>query len=581
MSLPLHEALRRLTRAFGAAGLAEPGADAALLLEAATGLSRVALLAGGERPLSERAAADLTRLAARRLAREPVHRILGRRAFWTFDLTVTPAVLDPRPDTETLVETALALAAPRHPARVLDLGTGSGALLCALLGEWPDAVGIGVDRSVEACRVARCNVEACGFGARALIVAGDWGAGLAGPFDVVVSNPPYVASDAIPGLDPEVRDHDPALALDGGPDGLDAYRVIAPLAARLLVPGGLLALEVGWTQAAEVAALLTRAGFADVARRRDLGGHERVVSGRLDPAGIGEDRAGPVLNEVSSWRSHPALGRRRGRPDRHGAEAARDDGSGRVEARQEPSEAMAEAKRPRLAAILPPRYVPGPLIDGQPALDAALARLRAADPALVEHLIAVGGPPPLRLRPPGFAGLAAIVTGQQLSTASAAAIFGRLEAQVVPLEAAPLLAMPETALRTLGLSIGKVATLRRLADAVVSGALRLEGLGTVTAEEAHAALVAFKGIGPWTADSFLLFCLGHPDAWPAGDLALQEAVRIAMALDGRPSGVAMQRLGERWRPHRGVAARLLWAYYRAVKQGRGGMLLSQPLEDRT
>lgn len=230
--------------------------------------------------MGEAAAAGLAQLAARRLAREPVHRILGRRAFWTLDLAITPAVLDPRPDTETLVEAALALAGPRRPARILDLGTGSGALLCALLVEWPEAIGIGVDRSIEACRVARRNAEVCGLGARALIVAGDWGAGLAGPFDVVVSNPPYIPSDAIRGLDPEVRDHDPALALDGGADGLDAYRAIVPLAARLLGPGGLLAVEVGWTQAADVAELLVRAGLDDVGRRRDLGGRERVVSGR-------------------------------------------------------------------------------------------------------------------------------------------------------------------------------------------------------------------------------------------------------------------------------------------------------------
>lgn len=216
---------------------------------------------------------------ARRLAREPVHRILGRRAFWTLDLAISPAVLDPRPDSETLVEAALALA-PRPCARVLDLGTGSGALLCALLTEWPEASGLGVDRSVEACRVARRNVEACGCGARALVVAGDWGAALAGPFDVVVSNPPYIRSDDIAGLDPEVRDHDPALALDGGADGLAAYRAIAPLAARLLAPGGLLAVEVGWTQGEDVAGLLAQAGFGEVGRRRDLGGHDRVVTGR-------------------------------------------------------------------------------------------------------------------------------------------------------------------------------------------------------------------------------------------------------------------------------------------------------------
>lgn len=222
------------------------------------------------------------------------------------------------------------------------------------------------------------------------------------------------------------------------------------------------------------------------------------------------------------------------------------------------------------------RYGAGPLIDGQAALEAALARLQAADPALIEHLIAVGGPPPLRLRPPGFAGLAAIVTGQQLSTASAAAIFGRLQIAVDPLEAGTLLATPDETLRALGLSVGKVATLRSMADAVLSGALRLERLSQVTAEEAHATLVALKGIGPWTADSFLLFCLGHPDAWPAGDLALQEAARIAMRLDRRPSTAELQEIGERWRPHRGVAARLLWAYYRVAKQGRSGMLLTHP-----
>lgn len=264
---------------FGAAGLAEPDADAALLLEAATGVSRVALLTDDTEPLRQDAAERLARFAARRLAREPVHRILGQRAFWTLDLAISPAVLDPRPDTETLVEAALALA-PRPPARVLDLGTGSGALLCALLAEWPDAIGVGVDRSVEACRVARHNVEACGLGARALVMVGEWAEGLAGPFDVVVSNPPYIRSGAIALLDPEVRDHDPHLALDGGADGLCAYRAIIPLAAQLLSPGGLLAVEIGWTQGADVTGFLTQAGFHDVGRRRDLGGRERVVAGR-------------------------------------------------------------------------------------------------------------------------------------------------------------------------------------------------------------------------------------------------------------------------------------------------------------
>lgn len=219
-------------------------------------------------------------------------------------------------------------------------------------------------------------------------------------------------------------------------------------------------------------------------------------------------------------------------------------------------------------------YGAGPTIDGQAALDEALARLLLLDPETIGHLVAVAGPPPLRLRPPGFAGLAAIVTGQQLSTTSAGAIFARLAAAVDPLDPAGLLAAPIDMLRTLGLSNGKIGTLRAVAEAVAAGRLSLADAGRRPAEEAHAALVTIKGIGPWTADSFLLFCLGHPDAWPAGDLALQEAARVALRLDRRPSTAALHALGDRWRPLRGVAARLLWAYYRVIKQGRDGMLLA-------
>ncbi len=278
-------ALARCTALLRDAGLFEPEADARVLLEDAAGVSRLALLAEGDAPLGDAGAARLTATLARRLAREPVFRILGRRAFWTLDLLVTPDVLDPRPDTETVVTAALDAfrARAREPLRVLDLGTGTGAILLALLGEWPRATGIGLDRSAPACAVARRNADLHGLGARAAVVEGDFAAPPDGPFDLVASNPPYVESAAIATLDPEVRDHDPRAALDGGPDGLGAYRAIAPTLPRLLGPGGVAVFEVGAGQAAAVATLLRRAGLADVAARRDLGGHERVILGRKVP----------------------------------------------------------------------------------------------------------------------------------------------------------------------------------------------------------------------------------------------------------------------------------------------------------
>ena len=188
-------------------------------------------------------------------------------------------------------------------------------------------------------------------------------------------------------------------------------------------------------------------------------------------------------------------------------------------------------------------------------------------------LLAVGGPPPLRRREPGFAGLAAIIVSQQVSVASASAIFGRLEARVAPLEAARLAAATDEDLRGCGLSAPKIRALRAVAEAIAEGRLDLEGLSALDAEDAHRALVAVKGIGPWTADIFLLFCLGHPDAFPAGDLALQEAAKLALALKTRPDAARLERIAERWRPWRGVAARMLWAYYRAVKT-RSGMVLA-------
>ena len=202
----------------------------------------------------------------------------------------------------------------------------------------------------------------------------------------------------------------------------------------------------------------------------------------------------------------------------------------------------------------------------------AAERLRAKDPELIERLIAIGGAPPLRHREAGFAGLAAIIVSQQVSTASATAIFGRLQARIVPLEAAEIAKATEEELRACGLSNAKIRALRAVAQAIVEG-LDLKGLADLDAEDAHKALVAVKGVGPWTADIFLLFCLGHPDAFPAGDLALQEAAKVALNLKRRPDVARLERIAERWRPLRGVAARMLWAYYRGVK-ARSGMALA-------
>jgi release factor glutamine methyltransferase len=224
----------------------------------------------------------VTALAGRRLAHEPVARIVGHKEFWGLRLAVTPAVLVPRPDTETVVECALAQARAQgaRPRRILDLGTGSGALLLALMSEWPDAYGIATDTSAAALRVARANAEALGLAARAAFIACDFGAALAGGFDIVVSNPPYVASRDIASLAPDVRDHDPHGALDGGPDGLAAYRAIAADARRLLAPAGLLVLELGAGQAAEVAALLRQAGLDVMEPIADLAGIPRAISAR-------------------------------------------------------------------------------------------------------------------------------------------------------------------------------------------------------------------------------------------------------------------------------------------------------------
>lgn len=205
------------------------------------------------------------------------------------------------------------------------------------------------------------------------------------------------------------------------------------------------------------------------------------------------------------------------------------------------------------------------VIRNETDLHTALKALIAADPRL-EAVLAVAGPPPLRRRPDGFVGLAWIIVGQQLSTASAGAIWARLSAAFDPFDHTAILGARALKLTRLGLSAAKIRTLKALARAIDRGALDLASLAAMPPEEAHAALTAQPGIGPWTADLYLLSCLGHADVWPAGDLALQEATRLAFALDARPTARQMVPLAEPWRPWRAVAARLLWTYYRTVKR---------------
>ena len=261
-----------------------PSIDARLLLEAATGASRLEILTDPHRPLTPDQSATLAGYLERRLRREPVSRILGRKGFWKIMLNVTPDVLSPRPDTETILDIAMLAHAQHEAFTVADLGTGSGAILLAILTERPAATGVGTDISVEALAVAKENAANLDLDGRATFLRTEWAAGFADhSFDFVASNPPYIPSGDIPGLDPEVKDHDPILALDGGPDGLQAYRDLAPEIMRILKPGGTFAVEIGFDQGPQVKALFEQAGFGNVIVVKDLGDRHRVVTNGPDP----------------------------------------------------------------------------------------------------------------------------------------------------------------------------------------------------------------------------------------------------------------------------------------------------------
>lgn len=270
--------LCQLAARFQAAGIDSARLDARLLVAEVLGVEPLRLVTHPEIVLTEKQKTAIEGMAARREQREPMSHILGRRGFWTLELKVTADTLDPRPDTETLVQGVLdRLGDRRRPARLLDLGTGSGCILLALLSELPNATGLGVDQSAAAVAVAVENAQRNHLAGRAGFRQGDWTAGLVERFDVIVSNPPYIPDADIDSLEPEVARFEPRSALAGGADGLDCYRLLVPQMARLLVRGGLAGVEVGQGQAEAVAMLFTTVGFTSVTVDEDLAGVGRSV----------------------------------------------------------------------------------------------------------------------------------------------------------------------------------------------------------------------------------------------------------------------------------------------------------------
>ena len=279
-SVTLAELLRGARGRLAAGGVASPAIDARALIEGLLGFDAKDMILGEEARIG---AADRERLdeaLLRRLGGEPVHRILGRRSFFGLELRLSPATLEPRPDTEVLVEALIPFveetAAKSGRCRIADLGTGTGAIGLALLSVCEAAHCVGVDRSGEALRTAAENARSLGLDGRFATVESDWFDAVRGEFDVIVSNPPYIETPAIESLARDVRDHDPRAALDGGPDGLDAYRAIARGAGRHLAGGGMLGVEHGFGQAGAVEAIFRGAGFTALSRHADLAGLERA-----------------------------------------------------------------------------------------------------------------------------------------------------------------------------------------------------------------------------------------------------------------------------------------------------------------
>jgi release factor glutamine methyltransferase len=278
MSATVGDAVTAVARRVAAAGIAEPRREARLLVALALGAEPAAVLGYPERPLEAAAQARLDGLVTRRAAGEPYSRLRGRRQFWSLDFALTPDTLDPRADSETLIEAALAHLPDRTAAlKLVDFGTGCGCLLLALLSELPNASGIGVDILPGAAATARLNAAALGLGHRASFIVGRWGEAISGDVDVILANPPYIPSGDIDGLAPEVAKHEPHAALDGGDDGLAAFRDLAGDFGRLLRSSGIASVEVGQGQASKVALVMADAGLSVRAIGRDLSGIERVL----------------------------------------------------------------------------------------------------------------------------------------------------------------------------------------------------------------------------------------------------------------------------------------------------------------
>jgi release factor glutamine methyltransferase len=284
----LGAARRALTARFKTANIDSAELDARTLIGAVLNLDLTGLITSATRTIAASEAARLDEFARRRLTGEPVARIVGSKEFWGLPLKLSAATLVPRPDTETVVERALEIAradgAQDRALRIADLGTGSGAILLALLSELPNAQGIGTDISDDALRTAKANAAHLNLAERASFIRCDYATGLSGTFDLIVSNPPYISSADIAGLAIEVREHDPVLALDGGADGLCAYRALIPQSAALLVPGGALVVEAGQGQSGAIETLMTASGLTvDGRPKNDLAGIFRAITGRKMP----------------------------------------------------------------------------------------------------------------------------------------------------------------------------------------------------------------------------------------------------------------------------------------------------------
>ena len=287
MTRSLEDALRSATDVLGAAGINEPHREARILLAHVLGVDLAALLLRRSGHVTPEEEDPFKRLVARRAAHAPAAVLLGHREFWSLDFLVTPETLIPRPESELIIETAVALYPDRRVGRILDLGTGTGCLLLAAMTEFVDAWGLGIDRSAAAATVARQNTQRLGLSDRAAIMVGGWADAVTGRFDLLLCNPPYIRAADIAGLMPEVALHEPHLALDGGADGLDPYRILFPDLHRRLSTGGTALFEFGQGQAAALRDLAHQAALTIVAVRKDLAGHPRVMILRCSEKTVG------------------------------------------------------------------------------------------------------------------------------------------------------------------------------------------------------------------------------------------------------------------------------------------------------